>query len=84
MVSTVEELVEGKHQQEDALTTGIEKVTSKVPSATFLAAGFAFMGISALLALSGRTKAANFIGQWVPTILIMGLYNKVVKEHEPD
>jgi hypothetical protein len=26
-----------------------------------------------------RTGLANFIGQWAPTLLIMGLYNKVVK-----
>ena len=28
---------------------------------------------------SGRRDVANFIGQWAPTILIMGLYNKLVK-----
>jgi hypothetical protein len=26
-----------------------------------------------------RSGLANFIGQWAPTLLIMGLYNKVVK-----
>ena len=26
-----------------------------------------------------RTGIANFVGQWAPTLLIMGLYNKVVK-----
>jgi hypothetical protein len=25
------------------------------------------------------TGLANFVGQWAPTLLIMGLYNKVVK-----
>jgi hypothetical protein len=25
------------------------------------------------------TGIANFVGQWAPTLLIMGLYNKVVK-----
>jgi len=27
----------------------------------------------------GRAPIATFIGQWVPTILIFGLYNKLVK-----
>ncbi len=29
--------------------------------------------------MAGRDKDAEFIGQWVPTILILGLYNKLVK-----
>jgi hypothetical protein len=27
----------------------------------------------------GQRNVANFVGQWAPTILIMGLYNKLVK-----
>jgi hypothetical protein len=84
MVSTVEELtgLEHKHKNEDAVTTKIEDATKEIPSSTFLAAGVAMMGVSALLAIAGKGKAATFFGQWVPTILVMGLYNKVVKEHE--
>jgi len=84
MVSTIEELTQDKHKQEDVATTRIEQMTSQVPSGTFLAAAAGCIGISAVLALSGRVKAANFVGQWVPTILILGLYNKLVKEHEPE
>jgi hypothetical protein len=29
--------------------------------------------------LEGRAPLAAFIGQWVPTLLIFGLYNKIVK-----
>jgi hypothetical protein len=84
MVSTVEELtgIEHKHHKEDAVTTKIEDTTKEIPSGTFLAASVACIGFSALLAITGKTKAANFVGLWVPTILIMGLYNKLVKEHE--
>jgi hypothetical protein len=32
-----------------------------------------------MLMLSGRKEAGNFIGQWAPTLLIIGLYNKLVK-----
>jgi hypothetical protein len=28
----------------------------------------------------GRDKDAVFVGQWAPTLLILGLYNKLVKQ----
>ena len=34
--------------------------------------------------LMGRDKDAQFIGHWVPTILILGLYNKLVKVQGSD
>ena len=34
---------------------------------------------SAALIVFGQRKVANFVGQWVPTILITGLYTQVVK-----
>jgi hypothetical protein len=37
------------------------------------------VGLSLLGQLGGRGKWGNFIAQWVPTILIMGVYNKLVK-----
>ena len=42
------------------------------------------IGLSALLKLSGRDKDADFVGHWVPTILILGLYNKLVKVEGSD
>jgi hypothetical protein len=36
------------------------------------------------LQLLGRKHEAQFVGQWVPTILILGLYNKMVKQHGSD
>ena len=29
--------------------------------------------------IEGRAPLASFVGQWVPTLLIFGLYNKIVK-----
>jgi hypothetical protein len=37
------------------------------------------MGLSLALQLAGRGKWGNFVAQWVPTWLIIGLYNKIVK-----
>jgi hypothetical protein len=32
-----------------------------------------------MLALLGRKHTALFVGQWVPTVLLLGIYNKIVK-----
>jgi hypothetical protein len=29
--------------------------------------------------MSGKKEASLFVGQWAPTFLILGLYNKLVK-----
>jgi hypothetical protein len=50
-----------------------------VPSGTFLSLAIGSMAISLILMLAGQRNVANFIGQWAPTILILGLYNKLVK-----
>ncbi len=65
--------------KEGEITKRIESVTANVPSSTFLSAAVGSMVVSALLQLSGRREQSNFVGQWAPTILIMGLYNKLVK-----
>lgn len=65
--------------REGRLAHTIEEETAKLPSDLFLwAAGGAILG-SLTLQLMGRKEASNFIGQWVPTLLILGLYNKIVK-----
>jgi hypothetical protein len=65
-------------------TEMIEEQTAQIPSIAYLSFGVAAMGISLALLLAGRRNVANFVGQWVPTILIMGLYNKMVKQHGHD
>lgn len=72
---------EGK--EEGKMTRRIERRTSKVPSMTFFGLAVGSMVASAALMFSRKRQLANFVGQWAPTILIIGLYNKVVKiEHE--
>lgn len=65
--------------REGTTTKAIESYTSELPSGTFLGLAIGSMAISLILMLAGRRNVANFIGQWAPTILIMGLYNKLVK-----
>ena len=64
---------------EGQTTKKIERITSAIPSATWLIlAGGAVAG-SLVLRLFGKKSASTFVGEWVPTILMLGLYNKVVK-----
>ncbi|MCW3107815.1 MAG: hypothetical protein JWQ09_2321, partial [Segetibacter sp.] len=37
------------------------------------------MAVSLGLQIAGKQKLSNFIGHWPTNILIMGLYNKLVK-----
>jgi hypothetical protein len=71
--------VAGREQGEGALTKEIERYTSAVPSGTYLSLAIGSIGLSLALELAGRKHAATFVGQWVPTILLLGLYNKLVK-----
>lgn len=69
----------GKPQGEGAMTAMIESQTAKVPSGVYLTLGLGAMAMSLLMLMAGRRNVANFVGQWVPTLLIIGLYNKLVK-----
>jgi len=68
----------GEHK-EGTITKTIEHYTSMVPSGTYLTLAVGSIGLAAAMKLMGRDKDAQFIGHWVPTILILGLYNKLVK-----
>jgi hypothetical protein len=58
----------------------IEKQTAKLPSDTFLWMAVAAIATSASLQMMGKRQGSLFVGQWVPTFLIFGLYNKMVKQ----
>ena len=70
---------EPRQHSEGAVARGIEQQTAKLPSDTFLWIAVAAMAGSAMLQMSGRKPESLFVGQWVPTFLIFGLYNKIVK-----
>ena len=57
----------------------IEQQAAKVPSHWFLFAALGAMALSLGLELAGRTRASRFVGQWPPTLLATGVYNKLVK-----
>jgi hypothetical protein len=69
----------GQSQREGAVARGIEKQTSKLPSDLFLWGGVGAIALSLTLQLSGKKHAGNFVANWVPTVLLLGVYNKLVK-----
>jgi hypothetical protein len=66
-------------KSEDQFTKTVEDYTSSLPSSAYLGIALGAMGLSLALQLRGEGKWGNFIAQWVPTWLIIGLYNKLVK-----
>ncbi len=70
--------------REGPIARAIETQTAKLPSDTFLWAAFASIGLSLALRLTGRKHGALFVGEWAPTFLLLGIYNKLVKLHGSD
>jgi hypothetical protein len=70
--------------QEDQVTAAIEKVTSQVPSSIFLGAAIISIIASVGFQTAKKQHEALFIGQWVAPFLILGLYNKMIKQHGSD
>ncbi len=70
---------EGHPHAEGMVARTIEQQTAKLPSDLFLWAAFASIGGSLLLQMMDKEHEALFVGQWAPTLLILGLYNKIVK-----
>jgi hypothetical protein len=58
----------------------IEARTARLPSDTFLWIALGAMAASATLQVMGNKHVSLFVGQWAPTLLIFGLYNKLVKQ----
>jgi hypothetical protein len=73
-----------RQHEEGELTKRLEHFTSLVPSGAYLTLAFAACGLAVGLYATGRKDAANFVGHWAPTILVIGLYNKLVKLHGSD
>lgn len=71
-------------EREGNFTSTIESQTSKISSGGYLTAAIVSMVGSATLRLMGKDNWALFVGQWAPTFLVLGVYNKMVKQHGSD
>ena len=65
-------------------TAMVESYTSQVPSGFFLGAALVSMAASLCCKAMRKDHEALFIGQWAAPFLILGLYNKLVKQHGSD
>jgi len=74
--------MENSTKKEDDTTKAIEKQTIKIPSDVFLFTAIGTMAISLALKCLRKPKDAVFVGQWAAPILILGIYNKMIKQEK--
>jgi hypothetical protein len=70
--------------REGPVARTIEEQTAKFPSDIFLWAALGSMAVSLTLQLTNAKHRSLFIGQWAPSFLLFGIYNKLVKQQGHD
>jgi hypothetical protein len=76
--------VRAGEKKEDQFTAMLEAQSSNIPTSFFLGAAIASMAGSLAFKLAGKDHHAHFFGQWVAPFLLLGIYNKMVKQHGSD
>lgn len=61
----------------------IEHQITRVPAEAFLWGAFCSIGLSLTLRFLNQKHGALFVGQWAPTLLLLGVYSKLAKLHPP-
>lgn len=64
---------------EGSVTRMLEQQTAKVPSHWFLAGWVGSLLLGVGLEIRGKKRWSRLIGLWAPSLLLMGIYNKLVK-----
>lgn len=70
--------------EEDQVTSMLESYSSQLPSSFFLGAAGASIVGSLIAKTRGNNHLALFLGQWAAPFLLLGIYNKMVKQHGSD
>jgi hypothetical protein len=68
------------NKEEGPVAAAIEEYTSRIPSDVYLWAALGSMAVSATLKVLRKDEEALFVGQWAPSFLLLGVYNKLVKQ----
>lgn len=76
----VNKVTKNPEKKEGKVARFLENQTAKVPSDVYLWAAVTSMAASLTLKIMKRNHLSLFVGQWAPSILILGLYNKLVKQ----
>ena len=70
--------------KEGKVAKAIEQQTAKIPSDVFLWAALGSIGASLIYKIAGKRHDALFVGQWAAPFLLLGIYNKLVKQQGSD
>ncbi len=76
--------VQPGEKPEDQFTALLEQQSTNIPTSAFLGAAIASIIGSLSLKLAGKDQQALFVGQWAAPFLLLGIYNKMVKQHGSD
>lgn len=77
--SALEHMQSEREHSEGRTAKAIEQQTAKLPSDAFLWTAVGSMAASLALQVFGKKQLSNFVGQWAPSLLLFGVYNKIVK-----
>lgn len=78
LAATLAPVIRPEHAEGDVARL-IEQQAAKVPSHWFLFAAIGAMCASLGCELTDRRRASRFIGMWPTPLLVLGIYNKIVK-----
>ena len=57
----------------------VENQVRRVPPSLLVGLALGSMAVSAAFAVAGKLKVANFIGQWVPSLLILATFDRLMQ-----
>ena len=70
---------EAQQHSEGYVTRVLENQAAKVSSDVWLFAAVGAMGVSLYLQMQNKKDDSHFIGQWAAPLMLIGVYNKLVK-----
>jgi hypothetical protein len=70
---------EAQAHSEGTVARSLESQTARLPSDVWLWGAVASMGASLFLKMNGHKEDSMFVGQWAAPLLLIGVYNKLVK-----
>lgn len=65
--------------RESSFTRLLEQQAARIPSDVFLALALGAMAASVVFEVRRQERASRFVGMWPGPLLVMGVYNKLVK-----
>ncbi|MGE5420747.1 MAG: hypothetical protein ACM3UT_11210 [Chloroflexota bacterium] len=71
-------------KEEGPVAEAIEEQTAKIPSDAWLWVALGSMAASLTLKLFKKDDVSIFVGLWAPSLLLFGIYNKLVKQFGHD